>query len=480
MTVRPADRADLARVYLEFEQQLAARPPVGARLSRVQRRFDSAAAQFFGGRLGPAIVTIRGLNWELAHEEIPGRTITAHFGLQPVPSETIVFDRTAEIVLRLVRLAGTDVASEPAEYVFLVRDLETGASRRFAADETGRATFQPEELLGDAETSQARFSVKVAFDNGVTSSGRTVHLLSVPPRVQRQALSRRLDLAAEAELVPHEIIEQCRRRLRKLTATPNPMSSAELLAEPATVAVALESEVRSIERGEDPYHRRTGTYWSPLQIGGSEWPLTIHAPSTVADDDAPRPLVIALHGAGGDEFMFMRAYGAGVITELADEFDFLVAAPLTYPLTGDLSYLDALLEVMKKRYPVDANRIYLVGHSLGAVTSVAILNARPELPAAVACIAGAGRFTFEDPERHPPTLVYGARYDRIITPESLAAATERAQALGLPVFYDEWERLGHVLVVNAVIRDAIEWLLQHARSDPEDASPARETEESLR
>lgn len=41
----------------------------------------------------------------------------------------------------------------------------------------------------------------------------------------------------------------------------------------------------------------------------------------------PRPLLVVLHGAGGDENMFPEAYGAGIIKRIAEKHGLLVASP---------------------------------------------------------------------------------------------------------------------------------------------------------
>ncbi len=472
LPAQPADRADLARVYLAFEEALAANPPEGPQLSRIQRRFDTAAAYFFRGQLGRAITLIRQLSWELDDRGPPDPSISSHLSLHPAVSPSIVTNRDSPIELKLIRLSGTRAPERIAPFRFRVTAADPDVELSMEPDQDGRASFKPGDLLGSHERTTATINVTVEFENGVVLPGRAIHLLDIAPELKRRELTARLDQAAAGSPVPGAV-EQCRRRLRQLTANPNPMSSAELLAKPALISAALEAEVRAVERGVDPYLKKAGTYWSPLEVNGSAWPLSIHAPASVAREPArARPLVIALHGAGGDEFMFMRAYGAGLLTDLAEKHDFLIAAPLTYPLTGDVSYLDHLLKVMDRRYAVDHDRIYFIGHSLGGVASVAVLNARRNLMAAAACIAGAGRFTRHDAENHPPVRIYGAQYDRIITPESLREVTAAAREQGLPVEYEERERLGHVLIVNAVLEDAVEWLLQFERSGGGEGEPS--------
>jgi predicted esterase len=56
-------------------------------------------------------------------------------------------------------------------------------------------------------------------------------------------------------------------------------------------------------------------------------------------------------------------------------------------------------------------------------------------------------------------LAYPGEFDRIIPAERVRAAAEAAQKDGLAVELREAKGQGHTLVVSAVLRECIEWLL---------------------
>src|SRR5690606_39354128 len=68
--------------------------------------------------------------------------------------------------------------------------------------------------------------------------------------------------------------------------------------------------------------------------------------TTLFRSPAP-PLVIAFHGAGGEESQWLEAYGSGALAKLARERGFLLVAPRTYPLVGKPERMVALLEDRK-------------------------------------------------------------------------------------------------------------------------------------
>lgn len=102
------------------------------------------------------------------------------------------------------------------------------------------------------------------------------------------------------------------------------------------------------------------------------------------DKEKKAPLVIALHGLGGNPQQFMRTRG---LTEQAEKRGYIVAAPMGYNERGwygqnvgkfgkkgddpenlnELSEKDVMnvLGIVKKEYSVDPDRVYLMGHSMG-------------------------------------------------------------------------------------------------------------------
>lgn len=197
-------------------------------------------------------------------------------------------------------------------------------------------------------------------------------------------------------------------------------------------------------------------------------PYRLHVPPGTAS--APLPVVVALHGAGGNEHMFLEAYGAGRIRELADERGFVVVSPSTMALVRAPETLWTLLDAVGGEHAIDRTRVYLLGHSMGAGAAWTLAERFPELVAGVACIAGNCGASWipgagtpaEHPEGappFPPLLAIAGELDPIVTPAVVEGAVEQARGRGVDVEYRLVADQGHTLVVGAVLDEVVAWLL---------------------
>lgn len=156
----------------------------------------------------------------------------------------------------------------------------------------------------------------------------------------------------------------------------------------------LEELTASIEKKSSYYSaKKEGQYW--LQVpttsrGGVV--VRVQLPD-LAKLKEKRPVVLALHGAGGSENLFFDSYGDGKVAKLATERDWFVVAPrsgagfLTKP-GGAAEIIDVLSEV----YPqMDKSKVYMVGHSMGAGEAIREANTTPGRFAAVAALGGGGQ-----------------------------------------------------------------------------------------
>jgi poly(3-hydroxybutyrate) depolymerase len=112
-------------------------------------------------------------------------------------------------------------------------------------------------------------------------------------------------------------------------------------------------------------------------------PSTIKAPATA-------PLILALHGSGRRGISLVEkwkdiAKKEGIIVVGPDSTD-----PRSWGTTHDgPDYLHILVEELKAKYPVDARRVYLFGHSAGASFALQLSLLESEYFAATAVHAGA-------------------------------------------------------------------------------------------
>jgi pimeloyl-ACP methyl ester carboxylesterase len=191
-------------------------------------------------------------------------------------------------------------------------------------------------------------------------------------------------------------------------------------------------------------------------------PYRIHGPPP--GGPGPFPVVLALHGAGGNEHMFLEAYGAGRLRELAEARGFVVIAPSTSSLARAPGALAGLLDAAGAEYLIDRARVSALGHSMGAGVAWQLAEGFPGALAAVACIAGpcgrtAGEAGGGAPVPMPPLLVIAGEADPIGLPSRLEAAVAQGRAQGVDVEYRVMPGLGHTLVVGAVLDEVVDWLL---------------------
>lgn len=110
----------------------------------------------------------------------------------------------------------------------------------------------------------------------------------------------------------------------------------------------------------------------------------------IPDEAGPLPLVVLLHGSHRDGRVMADAW-----KELAAKEHFIIAAPDSYDSASWQSdkdspgFLRALIDQVNASHPVNSGRIYLFGHSGGAVYALllALLDSVPY--AAIAVHAGA-------------------------------------------------------------------------------------------
>jgi poly(3-hydroxybutyrate) depolymerase len=234
-----------------------------------------------------------------------------------------------------------------------------------------------------------------------------------------------------------------------------------MLLDPRRLATEVGSEVRSIKAGQNPYRDRRGDTWRVLKTEDGEIPLRLYL-SRSPDKNKLLPVVIALHGAGGDENMFPEAYGAGLIKKLAEKHGFLLVSPLADDFSGARAgqNLEALIGVLKTDYPIDMSRIYVLGHSRGGMLAGSLASIRAERIAAACCICGFQGFG-PNVKVIAPTYVIAAELDPLVSFTRIEPAVRKAQEAGLPVEYKLISGYGHTLVVSLVLPEVIPWLLQH-------------------
>jgi len=271
------------------------------------------------------------------------------------------------------------------------------------------------------------------------------------PSIARERLLARLAKVDSSGVLLQALVS-ARARASLLVDVPSVDRSAEFLTDPARLAADVEREVSALERGKNPYAKLAGDHWRTVRgANGAAVPFRIVASKAVASAKTAVPLLIVLHGAGGDENMFVDAYGAGITPRLAQERGWLLVSPATTAFGASPANFDLLLAQLKSEYAIDSSRVYLLGHSMGAGAAARLQSQRPTTVAGTVCLAGGAAVKTDVP---PRMLFVGAALDPIIP-----AATVKAAAMATPgSVYRELANVGHTLMVSEGVRMGMEWL----------------------
>ncbi len=172
---------------------------------------------------------------------------------------------------------------------------------------------------------------------------------------------------------------------------------------------------------------QTGDREITIQSGGRTRSAIVHVPASYIGDRAV-PLVLLLHGGGGNGAQAERSYG---MNPVADREGFIVAYPngtsagsnmLTWNAANccafayetdvdDVAFISALLDELSRRYTVDANRIYVTGMSNGAMMTYRLGCRLADRIAAIAPVAGALNETSCVPATPLPVIVFHGTED---------------------------------------------------------------------
>jgi poly(3-hydroxybutyrate) depolymerase len=228
--------------------------------------------------------------------------------------------------------------------------------------------------------------------------------------------------------------------------------------DPARDFAAADSVRAAVKAKRDPWAGRTGDLKRHylLAEAGEIMPYRLYVPSTYKPGQK-MPLIVALHGLGQTEDSFFQAYG-GVLPKLAEERGYIVAAPLGYRVDGGygvalggndpgpaaarvraLSEKDVLevLARMRAQYSIDDDRLFLMGHSMGAIGTWAIAAKTAQQWAALGVFSGFGSPTSAPAIKGLPQFVVHGDADPTVSVAGSRMMVKALQDAGAKVTYIE-------------------------------------------
>jgi dienelactone hydrolase len=213
-----------------------------------------------------------------------------------------------------------------------------------------------------------------------------------------------------------------------------------------------------------------------LAEANADMPYTLFIPSTY-DSKKPTPLVVDLHGLSITPLQQILFDGT---TDFAERYGFIVLAPMGFNVsswwgsrpgtpvptaaakpggpggpggdvrysTTELSEIDAMaaLRMIREKYTIDSDRIYLMGHSMGGAGTYYLGGKYNEVWAGLAPISGAnGIADAPAAARYTsiPMLIMHGDKDSIVAPATSRRSAMALQAVGAQHIYLEFPGKDH-------------------------------------
>lgn len=239
--------------------------------------------------------------------------------------------------------------------------------------------------------------------------------------------------------------------------------------------------ISAVAQQQDKDKKTTGrvqklTY--EFKEAGKEMEYALFVPSGY-DKEKKAPLMVALHGLGGNPQQMIRSKG---LTEQAEKYGYVVVAPMGYNSSGwygalgkgkgfggkgfgkdkgkggdapenlgELSEQDVMnvLKLVRKGYSIDDKRIYLLGHSMGGAGTYHLGAKYADTWAGLAPIAAAtGQPKNVDKLKTIPVIVVHGDKDTVVNVSSARRCVEKLKEQKIVHEYVEFAGGGHGDVIS--------------------------------
>lgn len=202
-------------------------------------------------------------------------------------------------------------------------------------------------------------------------------------------------------------------------------------------------------------------------VDDTEQPYGLYLPQNF-DTAKKYPLVIMLHGAGSNHRLALRrVFGKSNIDGETDveatryfpewkDVEYIVATPyargtMGYQGIAEKDVYDVLADV-KRRFPIDEDRVYLTGLSMGGGGTLWLGLSRPDIWAAIAPVCPAppeGTDALAPNALNYPVHIFHGDADPLVSPAGVREWVERLKALETKIEYTEYPGVGHNSWENA-------------------------------
>lgn len=226
----------------------------------------------------------------------------------------------------------------------------------------------------------------------------------------------------------------------------------------------------TLKEGRDPLETARGDLYMAYRssFDGKVVPYRVYVPASYSPSKK-YPLVVLLHGAGGDETDFFEGYG-GQWPKLAEQRGYILASvtgrgPLggyTKESGGEQDVMD-VMDLVKQRYSVDPGKVFLGGHSMGGGGTWRIGLLYQEKFAGFIPIAPAGNNPSLMSNLKKPAMLACGEKDALVPVAGCRAVAAKAKELNAPLKFSEYAGADHLSVAVVAVPDIFDWLDQQTK-----------------
>ncbi len=231
------------------------------------------------------------------------------------------------------------------------------------------------------------------------------------------------------------------------------------------------------ESGGLPFHQPPELNF--VEVEGFQFPYRLVVPPAYNANDKTQawPLVIGLHGAGGDENAYLtHRSGRDSIDVIARKRGYVVAMPAAPRARKDLS-TSVVVEVVKevqKHGRINPDRIYVTGFSMGGFTTYRVIHENPDLfAAAFPIVCPPFEDVLEGLEKTPLFIFLGTRdkhFDQEHTDKMIQAIKDAGGEVHLHLH--EGGHGGYRL--DWTYEMIFDWFDQHTKADKKTPDPPKD------
>ncbi len=218
---------------------------------------------------------------------------------------------------------------------------------------------------------------------------------------------------------------------------------------------------------------------------GQEWPYRLYLPDSIGEQDS-LPIVLFLHGAGergsDNELQLLHGVKYFMNDDFLRQNRFIFIAPqcptdarwvevdwslayhkmprISMPLQAAFSLIDSLISV----WPVDTNRIYVTGLSMGGFGTWDAISRRPEFFAAAMPVCGGGDESQACLLTGIPIKAFHGKLDHLVIPARTINMVNAVNLCGGKAESILFSNLGHLCWEKVYSdRENLLWLFQQRK-----------------